>query len=222
MIDSNMDLQYFADPNSDTSSETNDSEQSSQSLGNEGFNSLGDDSQDTENQAKPEAQEPKLKYTDEDVDKIVQAKLAKETQKREEAVKEAERQAKMTAEQKKDYQLKKAEEEKQQALNELHRFKLMKQVRSELSSNGYNLSDDELSLIVSDDEETTNKNISIMKNMYSKIAQQVKNNLLKGSTPKTSTVYHAVTPEQFEKMSSKEQTELFHKNPEAFKHITGK
>lgn len=196
-----MNLQFFAEPNTEPNS--------------------GETGTDEGGKKDTEIQEPQAKYTDDDVDKIVQAKLAKEAKKREEAVKEAERQAKMSADQKKDYKLKKAEEERQKALNELNHLKLVKQVRSDLTNDGLNLTDDELELVVTNDEETTNHNIEVIKGLHANIAEQVKNELLKGTPPKAPTIKtQSVTPEQFKQMSSKERTELFNNNPEEFNKLT--
>ncbi|WP_182437735.1 DUF4355 domain-containing protein [Bombilactobacillus bombi] len=197
-----MKLQFFAEPETEPNS------------GETGTDDGG--KKDTETQ-----KEPKPKYTDVDVDKIVQAKLAKEAKKREEAVKEAERQAKMSADQKKDYKLKKAEEERQKALDELNHLKLVKKVRSDLTNDGLNLTDDELELVVTNDEDTTNHNIEVIKSLHANIAEQVKNELLKGTPPKSPTIKsQSVTQEQFNQMSSRERTDLFKNNPEEFNRLT--
>lgn len=180
-----MNLQYFADPNNDPNQ--------GQSGNNTDPNSSNPNTGD--NNTNPNDKNPKndsqagLKYSDEDVQKIVQDTLAKADEQNKAniaaAVKEAQEKAKLNAQQLKDYNFKKLQEENEQLKAQSKHMELINKARSELNKSGLNLSSGELNLVVADDEETTLKNIDVIKAMQDRLTKSIKDDLTKGHTPPT-------------------------------------
>lgn len=211
-----MVLQYFADPNNDPNQT------------GEGANPNSAKTNAEQISADPNAKDPKpnpdaeLKYSDDDVNKIVQSKLAKAEMKRQADVKEAAKKAKMTAEQKKEYEFEQLEKENEELKAKAQHIELTNKARSELTKNGLNLTDEELDLVVTNDEESTLQNINVFKTMHDRLIQETKDELTKGKTPKTvSNPAKSITDEEFNKMSSQERTDLYKSNPDLFNKVTG-
>ncbi len=175
-----------------------------------------------EEQEEPKGEEPKLKYSDDDVNKIVQEKIAKERAKREAEIEEAKKEAKMTADQKREHELEKVTQAKDEALAKLLHRDLVDTARTKFNEANVDLTTDELELVVGADEDTTNQNIEVVKGMVERLSGQVKDELLKGNTPKAPTKNDIqVTAEQFDAMTSQERMNLAKEQPEVFNKITG-
>lgn len=178
-----MNIQYFANPNNDPNQTGNNTDQKpiDPSKG-------GDDTQSNNTQPQKNPQ-PELKYSDADVQKIVQETLAKADEKNKAAtaaaVKEAEEKAKLSAQELKDYNMKKLKEEYEQLKAKSKRMELVNKARSYVMHNGINLSSGELNLAITDDEESTLKNIDILKGMQERMTKNAKDKLTKGHTPPT-------------------------------------
>src|SRR5690625_4198620 len=93
-----------------------------------------------------ENEEPK--FTQEQVDKIIKDRLARAEDEREKAVKEAEKLAKMNAEQKREYELQKAKDENEKLKAELNRYELGKTATAILAESGIPADDEILSFVV--------------------------------------------------------------------------
>lgn len=178
-----MVLQYFADPNNDPN-QTGEGANSNSAKTNAGQNSTDPNAKDPK--PNPDAE---LKYSDDDVNKIVQDTLAKADEQNKAniaaAVKEAQEKAKLNAQQLKDYNFKKLQEENEQLKAQSKHMELINKARSELNKSGLNLSSGELNLVVADDEETTLKNIDVIKAMQDRLTKSIKDDLTKGHTPPT-------------------------------------
>lgn len=127
---------------------------------------------------------PELKYSDEDVDRIVNKKFAK--WKAEEAAKadEAEKLKGMNGQQKKDYELEQANKAKEAAAAELARYKMRDQARSMLSEAGVSITDDDLEHIVTPEAESTTSNVDWLKDLHGRIEASVKTKFLQGNPPR--------------------------------------
>lgn len=130
------------------------------------------------------AQEPEKKYTDEDVDRIVKGRLAREREQAEEKRKEAEKLAAMNATQKAEYerdQLKKELEElkRKDALAEMS-----KEARKMLSDKGINIPDDLLSRLVTTDAQETKQAVDGFAKMYTEAVEAAVKARLKGEPPR--------------------------------------
>lgn len=178
--------------------------------------------------AEPETEEveepdkPKAKYTDEDVDNIVKAKLAKEREKTAAKVEEAAKLAKMNADQKKDYEAQQVLKRAEEAESKLARLEMQAEARAMVSDLGVNLTDEDLALVVTTDADSTKINVSQLTDLISRIQDQVKTEMLKGTTPKASGQSTTVaTADDFSKMSTSERVTFARENPDKFKEYTG-
>ncbi|UQS82601.1 DUF4355 domain-containing protein [Bombilactobacillus folatiphilus] len=174
------------------------------------------------------------RYTDEDVNQIVQKRLARAKEEAEkeqntaiekakaDVIEQAKKEAKMTADQKRDAELEQVKADKDKAEAQLMHINLLSQARAALKESNIDLTDDELELVVGADEDTTGTNIKVVQSMYERQSKSIKDELLKGKTPKGAGNNKVdVTAEQFNQMSSRERAELFKDNPEAFNNIVG-
>lgn len=178
--------------------------------------------------AEPETEEveepdkPKAKYTDEDVDNIVKAKLAKEREKTAVKVEEAAKLAKMNADQKKDYEAQQVLKRAEEAESKLARLEMQAEARTMVSDLGVNLTDEDLALVVTTDADSTKTNVSRLTDLIGRIQDQVKTEMLKGTTPKASGQSTTVaTADDFSKMSTSERVTFARENPDKFKEYTG-
>ena len=143
-----------------------------------------------EEPAKPEPapaavlKEKGAKYTDADVDEILNRKCAEWQKKQQKAVDEAQKLATMNATQKAEYerdQLKKELEELKRisALSEMS-----KTARKMLSDNGITISDDLLSVMVTEDAETTKAAVDGFSQMFTQAVEAAVKERLKGDPPR--------------------------------------
>lgn len=138
--------------------------------------------------SKDEAKEqtkPEAKYSDEDLDRIIAKKFADWKAKEEKAVKEAERLAKLSAEEKaneeRDAAIKRAED----AERKLSRLNLAKEARTILSADGVTISDVLLDVLVSEDADSTKANISAFVKMYKADVEAAVKERIAGKAPKS-------------------------------------
>lgn len=162
------------------------------------------------------------KYTDEDVNAIVDKKFAKWQKDLEAKKQEAEKLAKMNAEQKalhEKEQLEKriAEYEKKENIREME-----KEARKMLSEQKIPITDDIVSYFVSEDAESTKKGVEALTAYVNNLQEQWEIARNTGKTPKkVAGNTQTVTVEQFNAMTYAEKAELAKNNPEEFNKITG-
>lgn len=146
------------------------------------------------------------KYTDDDLDKILNKKFAKWKENQEKAVKEAEKLGAMNAQEKAEYerdQLKKELDalKKQAALAEMS-----KTARKMLSDGGITISDDLLSVMVTDDAVKTKAAIDGFSKAFTEAVEAAVKERLKGEPPrKGSGGVAAMTKEQIMAIKDPEQ-----------------
>ena len=167
----NFNLQLFAD---DTQTSTETATEGTDTTSKD--NSKADDKK-TESQAK---------YTDEDVNKIIDKKFAEWQKKQQKEVDEAKKLAEMNATQKAEYerdQLKKKLEEleRQASLGEM-----TKTARKMLSESNINISDELLSMMVTTDAEETKVAVDGFAKAFKEAVESAVKERLKGEPPKRS------------------------------------
>lgn len=163
-----MKLQYFADPEGGEPTPPQPA----------GSNEPTDPTSD------PESTEPELKYTDEDVDKIVQKKLAKAEAKQQKAVKEAEKLAKMNNDQKRQYELEKLQEENEAMKKSLARNDMAKTASGMLADRSIVANDKILGFVVRDTAEDTQTAVTDFISVVEQSADALYKQKLKGTTPR--------------------------------------
>ena len=140
------------------------------------------------NETNPQQKEgAEKKYTDEDVNKILDRKFAEWSKKKDKEVSEAQKLASMNAQQKAEYQ----RDELQKKLQELERkealSEMSKQARKMLSNNGISVTDDLLTVLVTDDAEKTKQAVDTFASLFNNAVKTAVANELKGPPPKTGT-----------------------------------
>lgn len=149
----------------------------------------------TQVETKAETKETEKKYTDADVDKIVQDRLAREQKKREREVAEAEKLAKMNEQEKSEYKIAELEKELNALKAEKGRTEMMRTARQMLSNDGLNVSDEIIGVLVNDNAEQTNEAVKAFSKMLrEEIDKGVKAQLAGGNPKKGGT--SALTKEQ--------------------------
>lgn len=170
-----------------------------------------------------DVQEPKEKtFTKDEVEQMISDRIKREREKAEADKAEAKRLAKMNADQKKDYEIDKQTKRAEEAEQKLARYEMQGQARQMFEESGVNVNDDDLSLVVTSEAETTQDNVNKLIAFAKRIREDVKNEMLTGKTPKTNgNVAKNITQSQFDLMSSKQKAELYQENPDLFKKLTG-
>lgn len=159
---------------------------------------------------------PELKYTDADVDGIVEKRLARSRAKMEREIRksieaeaeskktEAEKLENMTALQKAQYEAKKLKEEKEALERERDLSKQMSIARRELAEVDINFSDELLTMFVSPDAEKTSAAIDAIKELVPKmvneaVQKKLRRELPEGEQRKGSKSFGAEFAEQYTK-----------------------
>ena len=124
-------------------------------------------------------------YTDEQVNEIVKKRLARAEREKQAAVDEAAKLAKMNADQKKDYELEKAQKERDELKSQLATYEMGKQARSMFEEAKLTVTEDDLQHVVTPEAESTEANVKWLIAHDQAVAEGVRQELLKGSTPKT-------------------------------------
>ena len=131
--------------------------------------------------------EDKPKYTDKDVDEILNKKFAKWQEKQDKAVSEAKKLAAMNATQKAEYE----RDQLQKQLDEYKRkdslSEMTKTARSMLSESGISVSDGVLSMLVNTDAEQTKAAVDGFAKAFKDAVEEAVKERLKGRTPKVGT-----------------------------------
>lgn len=163
-----LNLQFFADPAGESDNGNNDNENNPIDT--------SDDNQDNK---------PELKYSDDDVDRIVNEKYAKFAAKKQKEVDEAKKLAKMSKDDKQKFEMDKLKSEAQEAQNELAKYQMRDTAKQMISDSGVTATDEVIDLVTSSDAETTKTNVSKALNFAKAIREQVTKELSQGTTPRT-------------------------------------
>lgn len=171
-----FDLQLFAGEDGASEGAENGAEQQPTGANNEGIQSEG-------------KQSAELKYTDEDVNRLIRQKHAEWNKKQEQKESEAARLAKMSAEEKTQERMNALEAKLHEYEVKETRNEMMTQARNLLHDKGFSVNDGILASLISDNADTTKANVeSFVSLMKSEIEKGV-NDKLKASgatgTPKT-------------------------------------
>lgn len=159
--------------------------------------------QEEQKQEEQKKEEPEKKYTDADVDKIINRKFAEFQKKFEKERAEAEKLAQMNAEQKANFEKEKVEQEladlkRQVALNDM-----TKEARKILLESGVSVPDSLLSVLVSEDAESTKTRIEDFSNIYKQVIADGVKEALKGNEPKAGGSQAVLTREDIEKVKDR-------------------
>ena len=171
-------------------------------------------------------EEPKT-YTQEEVDKLLQSEadkrvseaMKKAESKKEAAIKEATKLAKMDEEQRYQYEL----EQREKAIADKERELALAENKATasmvLSNRG--ISAELVNLVVAEDADTMNQNIQLLEKAFKESVKAEVEKRLATSTPKKNLPLDtAISRESFRKMPLSKQAELYRTNPELYKTLT--
>ena len=164
-------------------------------------------------------QEPVVKtFTQEEVDKIVNKRLARERKDIEAKIEaeraEAERLAKMSEAEKQQALFKKQVAEFEATKRAFEQEKLLNETSKQLASK--NLPVEFAEMLKAQDAESTFENIKIFEAKFNEAVEKLVNERLKGNTPKVKSDVSGMTKETFNKMSYQERVALFNSDPELY------
>lgn len=152
-----------------------------------------------------EANEPveEAKYTDAQVDEIINKKFAKWKSEQEKAVadavakvEEAHKLSQMNEKEKADHERELMEQELANLKAEKARNSMMTEARNMLKADGLTLADDIISVLVTDDAETTKNAIKAFSAAFQTAVNEAVKTQLAGSEPKRGTTATGMTREQ--------------------------
>ena len=163
--------------------------------------------------------EPTVKtFTQEEVDKIVNKRLARERKDIEAKIEaeraEAERLAKMSEAEKQQALFKKQVAEFEATKRAFEQEKLLNETSKQLASK--NLPIEFAEMLKAQDAESTFENIKIFEAKFNEAVERLVNERLKGNTPKAKSDVSGMTKETFNKMSYQERVALFNSDPELY------
>ena len=159
----------------------------------------------------------------EEVNNIVNKRLAREKKDIEARIeaekREAERLATMSAEEKAKHELEKKIAELEAREREIARKELRDEAGRQLES--LNIPKKGTRFVLGEDAETTHSNIKDFANFIEELKEDLKRELLKGKTPRTSVSVtgNVITKEQFKRMSYMEKMDLYNKDIELFNKL---
>lgn len=150
---------------------------------------------ETTEETKAEQKEPEKKYTDAEVDRMIQERLARAEKKREKEVEEAKKLAKMNEKERYDYEVSELKKELDALKAEKSRSEMMTTARQMLANDGLNISDALISVLVTADAEQTNEAVKAFSKLFKAELEKGVKAQLAGGDPKKGSA-SALTREQ--------------------------
>ena len=152
--------------------------------------------ENTDKEKEPGAPEAERKYTDADVDKLIERKFAEWQKKQDKKVTEAERLSRMTAEEKAAEKLKALEDKIHGYEVAAARAEMMKQGRAMLHEKNINVNDELLSNLISENAEDTKASVENFITLFNAAVEKAVKDALKGESPKAGGAPAGMTKEQ--------------------------
>lgn len=209
-----MNLQFFAEDTGADGSQENQQNGESQSE-NDTNTQDSENDQDSSNESSDQHT-----YTDEQVNEIVKKRLARAEKEKQAAVDEAAKLAKMNADQKKNYELEKAKKERDELKSQLATYEMGKQARSMFEEAKMTVTEEDLQHVVTPEAESTETNVKWLIAHDQAVAERVRQELLKGSTPLDPSSNRKT--KSIKDMTLVERSELQRKDPEMYKKLLTK
>lgn len=150
--------------------------------------------------------EPEKKYTDEDVDRIINQKFAQKfsewEKKQSKAKDEAEKLAGMNAEQKEKYENEQLKKQVQELLRKDALGKMATVARGMLGEKNISVNDDLIEMLISDDAEKTKSSVDSFITAFQSAVEKAVKDALKGNPPKKTSEPASITKEQIMKVKN--------------------
>lgn len=161
------------------------SEGSDGNSGNEGTEGKDPETKEQEDDEEDDPEEEK-KYSDKDVNKIIDRKFAEWAKKKQREEDEAKKLSKMNAQEKADYKQKQLEEEIEQLKNEKALSNMRDEARKMLSEKNINITDELLAFMVSTDAGETKKAVDSFADLFNAAVNEAVKGKARQTTPKES------------------------------------
>lgn len=190
MLFKKFNLQLFADDDSSTSEDGKKSEQQAEEHQNE----------TKKDEKKGEGEK---KYTDADLNSIIDKKFAEWQKKKEKEVDEAKKLAEMNATEKAEYERDKLQKQLDEMMKEKSLTEMTKVARKMLSEDGINITDELLANLVSDSAENTKEAVKSFIELFKNAVNDAVKDALKGKAPKNSTGSDSITKEKIMKVKDR-------------------
>ena len=168
----------------------------------------------------PQPQDEK-KYTDADVDAIIDKKFAKWKSEQEAKENEAKKLAKMNADEKQKYQLDQREQELADREKAIARKELTAEAKAMLSER--DLPVELVNVVDLTSAETVSQSVAVLQKSWEQAVQKGVQEKLKGGAPKKQAPVDSdgITKEEFARMGYQSRNELYQNNPELYKKLKG-
>ena len=183
------------------------------------FQLFADEEVETEvNQANVDAEkETEKTFTQDEVNKIVQDRLAKERAKNEKAQEEAKKLAKMmNAEQKNQYMVEQLQKELEEYKTKEAKNDMIKEANSMLKEADINLPDEVVAMLIGDNAEDTKICVDSFSKAFKTAVERAANDKLKGKTPKQKSVAGLTREDILSVKDRQERQRLIEENEELF------
>lgn len=155
------------------------------------------------------------------MEKIIKDRVAREKKAAEKAVEEAEKLAKMNAEQKKQYEYEKLQQELEEYRKKDQYYSLSKEASKMLSDNNIPADEEVFDVVVKDTAEATKERVEWFSGLVNRLVEEGVKKALSGKPPKVNTQPNkAFDKETFNKMSYTERVELKKTDPELYNQLT--
>lgn len=164
-------------------------------------------------------------FTQEEVDQIIKARLARESREKaeklaDEIIKERQRVAELSEDERKAETLSKEEERLKKLEDDLNYRQRLADTEDELRERKLGVGF--AKLLVGEDEESTFENIKTFQQAFEQAVKEESNERLKGKTPKVNAnAGQLLTKDEFDKLSYLEKVELKRKDEALYKKLTG-
>ena len=167
-------------------------------------------------------QQPEKKYTQEELEEIIKARVAREKKATEKAVEEAAKLAKMNEEEKREFEYQKLQEELAELKRKDAYYGLSREASKMLAEHDIQADDDLLQFVVKDDAEGTQTAVNAFVELVNAKIEQGVQKALSGRTPKAHVnANQVVTQEQFDKMGYSERVALKKKDENLYNKLKG-
>lgn len=155
-------------------------------------------------------------FTQDEVNKIVQDRLAKEKAKNEKAQEEAKKLAKMNAEQKNQYMVEQLQKELEEYKTKEAKNDMIKEANSMLKDNDITLPDEVVAMLIGDNAEDTKVCVDSFSKAFKTAVERAVNEKLKGKTPKQKSVAGLTREDILSVKDRQERQRLIKENEELF------
>lgn len=155
-------------------------------------------------------------FTQDEVNKIVQDRLAKEKAKNEKAQEEAKKLAKMNAEQKNQYMVEQLQKELEEYKTKEAKNDMIKEANSMLKDNDITLPDEVVAMLIGDNAEDTKICVDSFSKAFKTAVERAVNEKLKGKTPKQKSVAGLTREDILSVKDRQERQRLIEENEELF------